>query len=111
MAALYNLNRMEFELRYFLLILVAAISFGAGAFWHKWQLLESDPVSLTQTLSVQASPENIGMLPKGTVLYPYSDGPDIETYIIFVNSKYLNAIEPVHFEHRLTVAPLDGYSE
>ncbi|EAW29114.1 hypothetical protein ATW7_03312, partial [Alteromonadales bacterium TW-7] len=76
-----------------------------------WQLLESDPVSLTQTLSVQASPENIGVLPKGTILYPYSDGPDIETYIVFVNSKYLNSIESVQFQNRLTVAPLDGYSE
>lgn len=111
MRALYNLNRMEFELRYFLLILVSAISFVAGAFWHKWQLLESDPVSLTQTLSVQASPENIGVLPKGTILYPYSDGPDIETYMVFVNSKYLNSIEPVQFQNHLTVAPLDGYSE
>ncbi len=86
-------------------------SFFAGAFWHKWQLLESDPVSLTQTLTLQASPENIGALPKGTILYPYSSGPDIETYIVFVNSTYLNSAEPVQFEHKLTVAPLDGYSE
>ncbi|SIT03293.1 hypothetical protein [Neptunomonas antarctica] len=98
-------------MRYFVLILVSILSFAAGAFWFKWQLLESKPVSLTQTLSVQSSSDNIGVLPKGTILYPYSDGPDIETYILFVNSKYLNAIEAVGFENIMTVAPLDGYSE
>jgi hypothetical protein len=102
---------MESVLKYFVLILVSLISFAAGALWFKWQLLESSPVSLTQTLTVQASPENIGILPKGTILYPYSNGPDIETYFIFVNSKYLNAIEPANFKNNMTVAPLDGYSE
>jgi hypothetical protein len=102
---------MESELKCFFLILVSVVSFAAGALWFKWQLLESDPVSLTQTLSVQASPENIGVLPIGTILYPYSNGPDIETYFIFVNSKYLNSIEPANFKNNMTVAPLDGYSE
>ena len=98
-------------MRYFILIAISVISFFSGAFWYKWQLLESSPVYLTQTLSIQATPKNIGILPKGTVLYPYSNGPDIETYIIFVNSKYLNAIKPAEFKNYMTVAPLDGYSE
>ena len=98
-------------MKYFVLIIVSILSFIAGAFWFKWQLLESKPVSLTQTLSVQSSPDNIGVLPKGTILYPYSDGPDVETYILFVNSKYLNAIEATEFENIMTIAPLDGYSE
>ncbi|WP_153912779.1 hypothetical protein [Shewanella sp. TC10] len=85
--------------------------FYAGAFWQKWQLLESGAVELTKPLTLQSSPDAIGELPKGTILYPYSSTGSIETFVIFVNSKNLDLLKLHTFEQRLTVVPIDGYSE
>jgi hypothetical protein len=51
------------------------------------------------------------MLPVGTTLYSFNAGPDTETFIIFVNTNNLNAIEPIKFEHNMTISPIDGYIE
>jgi hypothetical protein len=59
---------------------------------------------------LQESPENIGLLPKGTIMYPYSSG-DTETFVIFVNTKNLNVLEAVQLENPMTVAPIDAYEQ
>ena len=95
-------------MKYLLILAVCITSFFCGNFYHKWQLLESGPVNLSSDLKIQSSPKNIGLLPKGTTMYPYSS-LDTETYVIFVNTKALDALETVHFENAMTVAPIDAY--
>lgn len=44
-------------------------------------------------------------------MYPYSHGPSINTYVVFVNTKNINLLKPVSFANFLTVSPIEGYSE
>ena len=92
----------------FLSLALLAIGFGAGVLWNKYDFLNR-PIVLTEALVLQESPNQIGSLPKGTVLYPYSYGPSIPTFVVFVNTKDLNLLKPIEFDRPMTVAPLDGY--
>ena len=82
--------------------------FLAGIQYERASLLTFGPVKLTAPLKLQHSTESIGTLPKGSILYSYSSG-DTETFVVFVNTKALNLLEPVEFEHFMTVSPLDAY--
>ncbi|WP_394129643.1 hypothetical protein [Shewanella maritima] len=93
------------------IILGFIFCFIAGVFWQKWQLLESGAVELTTPLTLQSSPDAIGELPKGTILYPYSSTGSIETFIVFVNTKNLDLLKLHTFEQRSTVAPINGYAK
>ncbi|MBB1295688.1 MULTISPECIES: hypothetical protein [unclassified Pseudoalteromonas] len=73
------------------------------------QLLESSPVKLTQPLTLQATPDQVGLLPEGTTLYSYSSGPSTETYVVFISSQNLMIVEPIKFPNFMTVDPLYGY--
>ncbi|GIB35110.1 hypothetical protein VCSRO91_3662 [Vibrio cholerae] len=109
--ALYTLSSMEALLKFISTILGFIFCFSAGVFWQKWQLLESGAVELTKPLTLQSSPDAIGELPKGTILYPYSSTGSIETFVVFVNTKNLDLMQIHNFEQKLTVTPIDGYSE
>jgi hypothetical protein len=79
-----------------------------GLFWRSQSLLEFDALQLTQPLQLQGTPENLGVFPKGNIMYPYSSG-DTDTYIFFVNTKNRNVLFSVKFEHFMTVAFIDAY--
>lgn len=101
-------------MKYFSLIgilIFGLLSFVAGSLWQKHTLLESGAVALSETLTLQGNSSELGALPKGTVLYPYSSGPSIDTFAVFVNTKNQNILEPISFEHYMTVSPIDGYQE
>ncbi|WP_074866677.1 hypothetical protein [Atopomonas hussainii] len=85
--------------------------FFAGAFWQKWQLLESGVFKLTKPLKLQASPDTTGTLPAGTTLYKYASAGEIETFVIFLQTKNLGLLKPHNFDNQLTVNPIDGYLE
>jgi hypothetical protein len=80
-----------------------------GTWWHKHQLIESGPLQLPQAMSLSGRHGEPGKLPAGTVLYLYSQGPSINTYVTFINTKHTTLLEPVAFEHYLTIAPIEGY--
>ncbi|WGL17727.1 hypothetical protein PVT68_05380 [Microbulbifer bruguierae] len=92
------------------LVLLMAISFSLGMKWEKYRILESDSLEL-KTPFVLQSEKGKGQLPVGTILYPYSSGPSIDTFVIFVNTKNLNALEPFSFEKPFTMVPLDAYQK
>jgi hypothetical protein len=98
-------------LKLFSVIVLCAASFLGGIYWHKSSLLNTSTFITTQALTLQQSPDQLGVLPVGTTLYSYNDGPDTETFIIFVNTNNLNAIEPIKFKHNMTISPIDGYIE
>lgn len=98
-------------LKLFSIIVLSAACFLGGIYWHKSSLLNTSAFTTTQALTLQQSPEHLGMLPVGTTLYSFNAGPDTETFIIFVNTNNLNAIEPIKFEHNMTISPIDGYIE
>lgn len=91
-------------------VLLATISFFLGMKWEKYRILESDTLEL-QTPYVLQSEKGLGTLPVGTILYPYSSGPSIETFMVFINTKNLSALEPFSFEKPFTMVPLNAYSE
>lgn len=93
-----------------LIFLLCCLFFIAGMYYQKWDLLESGTVKLTTDLELQASPENMGLLPKGTIMYPYSSG-DTETFVIFVNTKNLNVLKAVQLKQPMTVAPINAYEQ
>lgn len=93
----------------FAVLSALVISFLVGALWQKWSLLESGSVELTKALALQVSPESLGKLPAGTILYPYSSFGGVTTFVVFVNTKNMDALKPHQFENAFTVAPVDGY--
>ena len=93
------------------ILVYGLLCFVAGNLWHKHILLESGAVILSDTLTLQGDSAELGSLPKGTVLYPYYSGPSIDTFVVFVNTKNQNIMEPITFEHYMTVSPIDGYQK
>lgn len=96
----------------FILILFSASSFLGGIIWHKHQLLNGHAVELTETIPLTTMAGATGLLPKGTVLYPYNSfffGEDIPRYIVFITTKQLGLLQPIQFEHPFTVAPIEAY--
>lgn len=78
---------------------------------EKHRVIESGPLRLAAPLKLSGEKGYVGQLPEGTVMYPYSHGPSINTYVVFINTKSINLLKPVSFEHYLTVSPLEGYGE
>jgi hypothetical protein len=92
------------------LVSMMATSFFLGMKWEKYRILESDSLELRAPFVLQSDKGN-GQLPVGTILYPYSSGPSIDTFVIFINTKSLNALEPFSFEKPFTMVSLDAYQE
>ena len=101
---------MNKSLYIFSLIGVAALAFISGIFWSKHELLDNSTFKLLKPLTLQTTPTATGELPVGTILYKYSNGNDIDTFIVFVNTKDLKYLESTKLDRLFTVAPLDGYS-
>ena len=98
-------------LKLFSIIVLSAVCFLGGVYWHKSSLFNTSAFITTQALTLQQSSDHLGVLPVGTTLYAFNSGPDTETFIIFVNTKNLNVIEPIEFENGMTISPIDGYIE
>jgi hypothetical protein len=92
------------------MILLIAVSFFLGMTWQKYSILESGTMELQSPLILQ-SESGLGQLPRGAILYPYSSGPSIKTFAVFINTQNLNVLEPFSFEKPFTMVPLDAYSE
>ena len=94
-----------------LLLISLLVAFFAGSYWEKWKLLNSGPVVSSKPLKLQNSPEKIGELPEGTVLYSYSSDYGVETFVVFINTKNLDVLNKHEFDKASTLAPIDGYVE
>jgi hypothetical protein len=100
------------KIKYIILLLFATvIAFAGGLYFHKYNSLEAPKYKLIEPLKLQAELNEVGTLPKGTILYEYEHGPSIDTFIVFVNTKNLSSLEPIQFEHKFTVSPIDAYKE
>ena len=73
------------------ILIVAA--FGAGWYWREYRLLEGPRYVLAQSLELGVASNNNGRLPAGAVLYHYRDLPEISTFVLFVNTKRLDALK------------------
>lgn len=97
---------------YIIILLVSTmIAFVGGQYFQKLNSLEAPKYKLTEPLKLQAEQNQMGVLPKGAVLYEYSRGPSIDTFVLFVNTKALSTLEPIQFEHKFTMSPIDAYKE
>jgi hypothetical protein len=73
---------------------IAVASFGAGWYWREYQLLEGPRYVLAQPLELGLASNSNGKLPAGAVLYHFRDLPEISTFLLFVNTKRLDALKP-----------------
>ena len=97
--------------KYISVIVLLTAAFTAGVFWEKHRVLESGPLQLTSPLQLVGEKGDSGLLPKGTIMYPYLDGPSINTYVVFINTKSMDVLKPIHFKNYLTMSPIEGYAE
>jgi hypothetical protein len=98
-------------LKVILVFVFGVVCFVLGSFWNKASLLESNVVELMQPLTLQHSPDNLGILPAGTKMYSYQSGPSTETFVVFVNTQNMSVLKPTNLDHFMTVDPIDGYIE
>jgi hypothetical protein len=91
------------------ILIFGGLCFGAGILWNKHKLLESGMYELKAPLTIASTENQKGLLPVGSVLYRYSYGPSIDTFLVFINTKDLDAFEPIVPEHRFMVSPMNGY--
>lgn len=68
-------------------------AFAAGWYWREYQLLEGPRYVVAQPLELGVASTNDGKLPAGAVLYHYRDLPEISTFVLFVNTKRLDALK------------------
>lgn len=99
------------QIKLMTVLILSPLIFVAGILWEKHRVLESGPLQLIAPLKLTGENGNAGQLPEGTVLYPYSHGPSISTYVVFINTKHMNLLKPINFEHYLTISPIEGYGE
>ena len=93
-----------------IIVFISVLSFWVGAWWEKSHIAKWSKSELTSSIEVQLSPNNVGSLPAGTVLYEYRELPEITTYVVFVNLKERNILGEVIEENRENVvSPLSGY--
>ena len=98
-------------MKYIGIIALVILSFSAGAYWNHYNFLNQGTLELTSNLNLHSVQGETGLMPKGTVFYPYSYKGEIATFVVFVNTQNLNLLEPVKFENPSTVSPIDGYEE
>ena len=111
MGLIHLLENGVYHLKYIGIIVLIILSFTAGAFWNHYSFLNQGAFQLNSSLKLQSTENDDGLMPKGTVFYPYSYKGEIATFVVFVNTKNLNLLEPVKFENSSTVSPIDGYGE
>ena len=99
------------SLKLIVVLILVPVIFVAGIMWEKHRVLESGPLQLISPLKLTGENGSSGQLPEGTVLYPYSHGPSINTYVVFINTKHMNLLKPITFDNYLTVSPIEGYGE
>ncbi len=89
---------------------VAVGSFFAGWFAREHRLLDAQRYVLRSPLKLSGSAGNSdGVLPAGTVLYPYRNLPEISTFMVFVNTKRLDTLRPEIGGESFLVAPVEAY--
>ena len=74
------------------LLLVGA--FIVGMYYGRATLGEVNKYTLKESLVIQNSPDSIGKIPKGVVLYEYKHLPEVSRYYLFLNMKDVDKLEP-----------------
>ena len=91
-------------------IIIAIISFGAGAWWKNRSFDSMARFRVVSPLDIQVSPQNIGRLPSDAVLYEYRTLPEITTYIMFVNLKETHTlVADEQSDKPNIIKPVDAY--
>ena len=72
-------------------VILAVAAFAAGWLGREYQLLGSR-YRLTQPLSLAVEGKSAGTVPAGVVLYHYRALGEIDTYMVFVNTKRLDVL-------------------
>ena len=76
-----------------IVVILIVGAFAAGWYWREYRLLKGPRYVLAQPLELGISSSNTGKLPAGAVLYHYRDLPEISTFVLFVNTKRLDALK------------------
>ncbi len=75
-------------LRLLLLVVLFCVgSFWLGIWWKGQTLGEASKFELTSPVSIQVSPDKIGYIPVGTVIYQYSTRTETPIYYMFLRLK------------------------
>ena len=64
---------------------------------------------LAQSLKLETRWNAFGELPAGTVLYRYRELPEIATFVVFVNTKRLNALQVEPSGKAFLVDPAEAF--
>ncbi len=91
------------------LLTVAVGSFFVGWFAREYRLLDGPRFLLGQPLKLLAAGNDPGSLPTGTVLYQYRVLPEISTFVVFVNTKRLDALRTESGGKPFLVAPVEAH--
>ncbi len=95
-----------------ILIAVAATAFASGVYYKKLTIAETEMFVVTKSLKLEVMDGSgfTGVIPANTVMYKFRDLPEISTYFMFVNLKYIDHLEPYPKQRKFnTVAPVSAY--
>jgi hypothetical protein len=88
---------------------VAAVIFIAGWYAREYELLNGPRYALTQPLKLSAGLNSSGELPAGTVLYRYRALGEIDAFVVFVNTKRLDALHIQPSGKAFLRSPIEAY--
>ena len=94
-----------------IIVALCVTAFWAGAKWKRYNLSDMSTYRLLEDIKLQESPENIGSLPAGSIIYKYKAKPETTTYIVFFKMENRMIIEPIELEKINAISPLSGYQE
>ena len=97
-----------------ILIAVAVVSFVSGVYYKKLTIAETDMFTVTNPLKIEVMDGSglTGIIPANTVMYKFRDLPEISTYFMFVNLKYIDQLVPYPKQRKFnTVVPVSAYPD
>ncbi|MEK8018318.1 MAG: hypothetical protein VSS75_015725 [Candidatus Parabeggiatoa sp.] len=83
-----------------LAVLFCVCSFWLGMWWKGKTLGEATKFELTSPVSIQVSPEQIGSLPVGTVIYQYPIKIETPIYYMFLQLKERDILKSYRGKNR-----------
>lgn len=95
-----------------LVFLLIGCSFFGGVYYGRLTLGEVSKFILKEPLVIQRSPNNLGQIPAGVILYEYRHLPEISRYYMFIQTKEIDKLEPYREKDKYNfISGVDAYTE
>ena len=95
----------------FFMVFIGVVAFAGGIYFKKLTIAETEMYVLKKTFEIKImGKDEAGVIPANTVIYKFKDMPEISTYFMFLNTKYIDQLVPYTQEKKFNlIIPVSAY--